>query len=97
MPSAIRAGTAVDPRAALQKQQQQAGEEAEVVRRESICGDLYNEKDLTPGMRAKVTDVFQHFKKPTQDTSKVQLFDPERANKRLGGGKLGGPRPAARL
>lgn len=89
MPSALKAPLPSDASSgpALQRQ------DGMVVRRASICGDLYNESDLTPQMRAKVTDVFKPYKKPVQDPSKVQLFDPDRANKRLGGGKLGASRP----
>ena len=63
------------------------------MRRGAFC-NLYNENDLTPNMRSKVSDVFR---RPQQDASKVQLWDPDRATKTLGMRKLGAPRVARPL
>ena len=94
MPSQIAAlresGGAGSSNAVVMRKRSLDGEEEEglPVRREAWAG-LYSKDDLTDGMKGKLKDVHAPFKRPAQDASKVQLWDPERATKKLGMVKVG--------
>ena len=64
-------------------------DEAPPLRREAWVPGLYSKDDLTDRMQGRLHDVHAAFKRPTQDVSKVQLWDPDRATKRLGMCKVG--------
>mgnify|MGYP007078172883 CR=1 FL=1 len=96
MPSVIRSGVRPNAGSGSTNEPPASALSDGELRRGTFCA-LYNEGDLTPNMRSKVSDAFAAFRKPKQDPSKVQLFDPDRATKRLGGGKLGAPRVARPL
>ena len=72
-------------------------DDTETLHRVSIFPELYSKDDLSRGMVGKVADSHVHrdFKRPAQDPTKVQFFDPDRARKSLGGSKPGS-KPAAR-
>ena len=71
-------------------------DEGETLHRVSILPELYSKDDLSRGMVGKVKNQHVHrdFRRPAQDPTKVQFFDPDRARKSLGGSKPGGKQVA---
>ena len=67
----------------------------DVLKRDSFFPGLYSSNALPSSMHGKVREqhVSCSFKRPTQDPTKVQLFDPDRARKSLGGLRTSGARP----
>ena len=66
-------------------------DEDEPLFRESILPQLYSKDSLGQSMvgKLKETHVLREFKRPEQDASKIQFFDPDRARKTLGGFRSG--------